>query len=112
MHRIERFGAFPMSTIDLFEFALFHVIIKGCKNSDVACKSMIDSFKQAIEKWHFVNKAEHQMIDLEHQTEKMFITGMSKMHQSVPKNRFVDSTAAAHGYKHMTKNVWLSSLDS
>ena len=50
MHKLERLGVFPMSTIDLFEFALFHVIIKGGRDGDVACKSMIDSFKQAIKK--------------------------------------------------------------
>ena len=109
MHKLECLGVFPMSTIDLFEFALFHVIIKGGRNGDVACKSMIDSFKQAIKKWHFIHKAEHHMIDLEHQTVKMFMSGVSKMHQSVPKNRFIDPTAA-HGHKHMAKNVWLSTV--
>ena len=98
-----------MSSIDIFEFTLFHIIIKGGKNGDVACKTMLDTFKQAIKKWHFIHKAENFMINLEDPTVKLCLLGVSKMHQVCPKNRSLD-VSASHGHVHMPKNVWLSTV--
>ena len=108
MRKIEEIGGFPMSSIDIFEFSAFNILIKGGRHGNVACKSTIDSFKQAIKKWHFIHKAEHLMISLDDHTIKMILLGISKMHQVIPKNKFIDATAS-HGHTHMPKNVWLSS---
>ena len=109
MCKIEQLGGFPMSSINVFEDMIFEIIIKGGRHGNVACKTMIETFKQAIKKWHFIHKAEHLLINLSHPTISLILSGITKMHQSVPKNRHIDITAS-HGHVHMPKNVWLSTV--
>lgn len=109
MIKIEQLGGFPMSSLDILEEMIFHTIIKGGRNGDVACKTTIESFKQAIKKWHFIHKADHLLIDLDHHSVKMMFLGLSKMHQVIPKNKHLDNNAS-HGHAHMPKNVWLSTV--